>query len=196
MDPPALFLRSTLTRRLILLALLLDLLVAGDAHATLIDLGGVTRDTATQLDWLDVTTTVGLSMNDIAADVGGYANAGWRHAKTIEVCDLFISHGAGLAPCPLNQDVSGNLNVPLINLLGITIAGPVSTESFGWFEGGFADIGFAGVYYRSDTNRSITGVIPEFPTLDGRDTASLGYGNFLVRPRIGILTGLFNSADK
>lgn len=62
------------------------------SHATIVDLGTITRDTETGLDWLDVTETRGLSYNQVTAQMGvGGAYEGWRYATASEV-DLLITH--------------------------------------------------------------------------------------------------------
>jgi hypothetical protein len=51
------------------------------ANAALIDLGDSTVDTASGLEWLDLTLTTYQSYEDIALNgYGGYAAAGWVHA--------------------------------------------------------------------------------------------------------------------
>ena len=57
-----------------------DLLAAGDRL--------LLRDTATGLDWLDQTETVGLTLNDVGNDVGGWRTRGFRHATLNELLDL------------------------------------------------------------------------------------------------------------
>lgn len=66
-----------------------DLFVAGD--------GKVTRDPYTGLEWLDLTETLGLSINQIlagAGPAGGWISVlGFRYATVTEVENLFIDHG-------------------------------------------------------------------------------------------------------
>jgi hypothetical protein len=88
---------------------LIVLLIASDARADIIDLGDVTRDTRTDLDWLDLTRTTDLSINDILNNVGGFAAAGWRHANEAEMCELMKSFGMPGSPCPQNAFTSGDL---------------------------------------------------------------------------------------
>lgn len=62
------------------------------AQAAIIDLGNITRDTESGLDWLDLTETVGLSYNEVTAQMGpGGAYEGWRYATTQEL-DQLIGH--------------------------------------------------------------------------------------------------------
>src|SRR5215831_1623366 len=59
----------------------MDLLAPGD--------GLITRDTATSLDWLDLTPTVGLSFNQVAGGVGGWTGLGFQYATTTQVMGLY-----------------------------------------------------------------------------------------------------------
>jgi hypothetical protein len=69
-----------------------DLFAGGD--------GLVTRG-STGLDWLDVTATLGLSWDDLAAGGGGWFALGWRHALGPEVCELFSLELPQVLPvCP------------------------------------------------------------------------------------------------
>lgn len=64
------------------------------SHAAVLDLGTITRDTATGLDWLDVTETRGLSYDQVAAEMGsGGAYEGWRYATVTELDQLIINFG-------------------------------------------------------------------------------------------------------
>lgn len=77
------------------------MLLGAPASATLLDLGSITRDTASGLDWLDVSESVGFTFDEIEAGVGGFGQAGWRHANTAEVCGLFTQFAS--FPCPGNS---------------------------------------------------------------------------------------------
>lgn len=60
-------------------------LLSLSVHAAIVDLGSITRDTATGLDWLDLTATRNRSYLDIAAQLGsGGEFAGWRFATSAE----------------------------------------------------------------------------------------------------------------
>ena len=65
------------------------------AHAALINQGSTTRDTDTNLEWLDLTETAGLSYNDVIGGSGGHIAAGFRYATTAEVGVLFTNAGIG-----------------------------------------------------------------------------------------------------
>lgn len=62
-----------------------DLFTSGD--------GLLTRDSATSLEWLDLTATTGLSRVDVLADVGGWISLGFRLATRAEVDSLWIDLG-------------------------------------------------------------------------------------------------------
>lgn len=70
------------------------LLISLPANSALIDLGPVTRDTSTNLDWLDLTETNGRSYNDVSSElrVGGEFE-GWRHATSEEALTLWANFG-------------------------------------------------------------------------------------------------------
>ncbi len=69
-----------------LAASLLAILWAVPSGAALINLGEVTRDTSSGLDWLDVSLTAGLSYQ--AVQGGMYASDGWRFATGFEIDSL------------------------------------------------------------------------------------------------------------
>jgi len=76
-------------KKLIALFLLLSSI---NTHASIVDLGIITRDTGTGLDWLDVTETRGISYNQVIAQMGaGAAYEGWRYATASEL-DLLITN--------------------------------------------------------------------------------------------------------
>jgi len=57
------------------------------------DDGLLTIDTATGLEWLDVSATKGLSVNDILAGSGGWLGAGFRYADFGDLSTLFTDGG-------------------------------------------------------------------------------------------------------
>lgn len=63
-------------------------------NAEIIDLGSITRDTDTGLDWLDLTETAGRSYNDISSQFGvGGEFEGWRYATSVEAQTLWANIG-------------------------------------------------------------------------------------------------------
>jgi len=88
-----------------------DWLLAGDRKLTV--------DTSSSLEWLDLTESTNLSMNEILAGAGGFLGMGFRYATTSEVSALFAAAGI--------VDTTGDLvaenAAPIIDLLllmGIT----------------------------------------------------------------------------
>jgi hypothetical protein len=67
---------------------------AFSANAAIIDLGNITRDTATGLEWLDVTETYGVSYGDVQTQLGAAGSLyGWRYATEAELGALVINFG-------------------------------------------------------------------------------------------------------
>jgi hypothetical protein len=63
-------------------------------QAALLDNGNHTSDTATGLDWLDLTVTRGQSYDQVVAQMGaGGPYEGWRHATRAEVRQFWINAG-------------------------------------------------------------------------------------------------------
>lgn len=70
------------------------LIISLSSNAAIVDLGNITRDTATGLDWLDLTETNGRSYLDISSQLGdGQEFDGWRFATSAEVQLLWASFG-------------------------------------------------------------------------------------------------------
>lgn len=119
----------------------LDLLAPSD--------GLLTRDTATNLEWLDLTATTNTSWAEIDSDAGGWLSLGFRRATGPEVCELFRNMGFVSEPCPvrypglstpLRFPASGELVELHLARLGVTWspASTMVTESYaiGWFDDG------------------------------------------------------------
>ena len=83
-----------------------SLLIAMSSSATLIDLGVVTRDTDTGLDWLDLTESGGIGYDGVAFGFGGFLADGWQIANEAQVCDLLSNHGVPMASCPALPAIS------------------------------------------------------------------------------------------
>jgi hypothetical protein len=62
-----------------------DLFASGD--------GLITLDTGTNLEWLDVTETFGLSADQVLAGAGGWVDLGFTLATTAQVTELFQNAG-------------------------------------------------------------------------------------------------------
>ena len=93
--------------------------------------GLITRDTRTGLDWLDLTETVGLSLNEILGGAGGWLADGWRYADQTQMCELMESFEIAGTPCPQNGFTwSGSgPSVAYFALLGVTETVVTSTET-------------------------------------------------------------------
>jgi hypothetical protein len=88
-------------------------------EAALIDYGAYTEDSATGLKWLDLTATMGYSVNDILGGAGGFRDAGYRHATVAEVYQLF-EHGGIVDFSPGISMGNNEAVIGLQSLLGIT----------------------------------------------------------------------------
>ena len=61
---------------------------------SLVDHGSYTTDTATNLNWLDLSATYGLSYNQVMGNSGvNYIAEGWRYATSSELATLFTDAG-------------------------------------------------------------------------------------------------------
>ena len=67
--------------------------ISMSANATIVDLGNTTLDTQTNLEWLDLTATIGKSYNEVIGGFGNYIADGYRYANTTEVTTLFTNAG-------------------------------------------------------------------------------------------------------
>ena len=110
-----------------------DLHVVGD--------GLLTFDSVTNLEWLDVTASVGRSYNDVATQLGGGGDfAGFRYATLGEMETLY--QDAGITPGDGTTPIYGQ--VPQIQQF-------VSFFGGTWFEaGGFPGPGVRGIYGQAD----------------------------------------------
>jgi hypothetical protein len=107
-------------------------LVISPAQATLIDKGSYTTDTATGLDWLDLTSPLSLG-NSFNTVTGLFATtlSGWHYANGAQVSKLFDDAGGvgpyGFSGLPANGN-GGAVQLSPVNLL-ISLLG--NTGSFG-----------------------------------------------------------------
>lgn len=84
----------------ILVAMLALLTSAPSSRAALVSVdlsepgdGLLTLDTATSLEWLDLTVTIGFTYNRVAAGDGGFTSQGFRHATPSEVDAVLLQFG-------------------------------------------------------------------------------------------------------
>ena len=175
------------------------LLVGGTAGAALIegDLaapgdGLVTLDTATGLEWLDLTATLGMSYNQ--AEASSYVTSdGFRHATMAEAQTLFLDAGF-LTVNNVNNPANDPAAALLLDLVGCTqFCGTVNATGRG-----FADYTTPGWttrpnYHNSGLGAGAAVVSLLSSNLDLVDTTS---GNFLVRvasvpePSTGLLVAI------
>lgn len=74
-----------------ILTLALFLTVATNAQAILIDNGTYTTDTATNLDWADLSATLNNSYNSVSSVFDTYQGGGWRYATNRDVETIFTA---------------------------------------------------------------------------------------------------------
>ncbi|HEX5041685.1 MAG TPA: DUF4215 domain-containing protein [Candidatus Polarisedimenticolaceae bacterium] len=92
------------------------------AYAELIDRGNTTFDSATGLEWLDLTFTVNRSFVDVAAQFGpGGEFSGWRHANLTEVDVLFRNAGFAVTDGTCRPEDLVHTTA-LLGLIGITFS--------------------------------------------------------------------------
>ncbi len=102
-------------------ALLAGLLFSGAVQASIVDHGDYLTDTATGLEWLDVTQTVNMSFDQVTAQLGsGGSLEGWRYASGSEFLTLTSDYtGTSLTSLTTKYDLP-TLTDGLIALLGST----------------------------------------------------------------------------
>jgi hypothetical protein len=93
-----------------------DLATAGDELLTF--------DTTTNLQWLDLSNTVGLTYQQIQEGAGGWTSKGFRPATRSELANLF--EGVGLTLGPPRSTANAPGAALLTNLIGCNLCG--STE--------------------------------------------------------------------
>lgn len=71
----------------------LSMAASVSASAAIIDLGNITRDTDTGLDWLDVTVTRGMAYNQVFPQTQSGVFEGWRYATLAELDQLISNFG-------------------------------------------------------------------------------------------------------
>lgn len=120
------------------------------SQAAFLDFGHYSTDTASGLDWLDLTQTTGMSVNQVNIETmaGGTLN-GWRYATGDEFDQLLINLGYAPSSCANGTQFCSfstsyrELNAPLIVQIGDTsgLNAPLDPiELFqGWSRGLLAD---------------------------------------------------------
>jgi hypothetical protein len=121
---------------------LLFLFAGFQANATLIDNGSTTVDTATNLEWLDVTATLGESYNSVIGGFGGYIADGYSVATTSQLCVLFGALGDSIANCPDANIVLDAANAAefIFKFGDTTVSLSGYAGTFGWFDSGYVSL--------------------------------------------------------
>lgn len=168
---------------------LLALLFTVSANAAILDLGNITRDTSTGLEWLDLTETVGRSHIDISQNLlPGEEFAGWRYATESEVQVLWQNFGleAGTTEVVLVADTVQYAAF----VSAVTTLGNIHKDAGVIFD--FGTVGITGTLVDGFTNGYYTrGMHHEIGDNDTRisagadglfeTTASIHHGSYLVR---------------
>jgi len=131
-----------MTRQIALYLGTAGLLACGVAHATLVEQdllvagdGLVTLDTATGLEWLDLTATLGLSVDKVLADSGGWVDRGFEYASFSQIGQLL--HDAGFSP-----HIDDFYYLRMHSLVSNLPSAIAFVNDFGPTLGGFQTIGF------------------------------------------------------
>jgi cysteine-rich repeat protein len=147
-----------------------DLQTPGDAL--------VTRDLGTGLDWLDLTETVGLSFNNIVNDPTTWANQGWRHARTGEVCAVLAKLGIAPTPCPGSTMTAAYAGAQqFVALFGETMNFPFPASAYGIFDYGSATQAGAALVVPASPDSLVSVDLDAYP----KDQAYPDRGQLLVR---------------
>ena len=122
------------------LLIIATIVLSPRAEAMVVDLGKVTLDQKTGLEWLDLPETRGLSFNEVESQItAGARLEGWRHASIDEISQFWVNAG-GEAPfagaARGQEDWVGRLQLmwgvtyPFLYLVnGFTVQGSVAMTS-------------------------------------------------------------------
>lgn len=138
----------------------------------------LTRDTSTDLEWLDVTATTNRTYTNVVNGSDDYSyGGGWRHASTSEVDALFREAGWG-GCCAGNQTNHYAPALLLVSLFGVTYtnAGNEYVQGITHVSGDFSRVSRA-VKNADGT----TGEIGIATTGIWATNPSVSHGHFLVR---------------
>lgn len=114
---------------------------AGTAHAALISIndsvygaGSITRDTANGQDWLDLTKSTNLSVNDILGGAGGFLANGFHIATLAEVEAMFTSGGWNGVDDSASGGNAGHVAFvsSMQSLFGVTAGSGAGAFNEGW----------------------------------------------------------------
>jgi hypothetical protein len=154
-----------------------DLLAAND--------GLITLDTDTGLEWLDVTATVGLSVNDVLGGAGGWTDLGFRYAGSDELEQLFLDSAAGSTisfySFTANNFTGASL---LVDLLGNSYSSREFPGSQGFVDPGTPDMFSESYAHASFYQISVSDSTGRFHSTQGSfslNQTGATIGSFLVR---------------
>lgn len=147
--------------------------------------GSITQDTATGLEWLDISFTVGLSYNDVAVEFGpGGDFEGFAHATLAQVDALFLNAGFTITDGTLRNE-----DIPAANHFIAFLGESASAAGVGTNSGGVTST------IASNGNPRVAYVLLSIlddaataygagaaPATFGFDQAGGGTGQWLVRP--------------
>lgn len=168
----------TLVRQLACASTLL--LLAAPASAALVDSSFEMVDTDTGLVWLDLTETLGDSINTALAD-----NPTYTLATTDQVAEMFTN--AGFSDLVAGAEViDGPPAQFLIDAMGCTASPVICATALNSYGRGFAAIGGSGFYapsYRISSNPANSGDAVVLSLFSTDPTVGVGdRGVYLVRP--------------
>ena len=191
-------------KRFLAVFALVGCLGVGTAHAGLISaddptygVGSLTRDPTSGLEWLDLTFTQGLSVNQVNGGTGGFLASGFQVATLTEVEALFTDGGWNGVD---DSATAGSAAHHAFAVAMIGLLGQIGTASDGPFTEGFALTGipdraarvFVTRVIPGDTTGRVACTSAGFATFTAVDTtagcrATLDWspsfsGVFLVRP--------------
>lgn len=159
------------------------------AQAAIVDLGNVTRDSSTGLEWLDLTETVGRSYLDVSNQFDvGEEFAGWRYATESEVQVLWQNFGLTTGTTErvsILDTPKYDAFVSAVNTLGNFFPEAASIFDYGsvgvtgTLLEGFTDVYLVrGMYHNIDNDRTriSSGTDAHHETIE-----SIYHGSYLVR---------------
>ena len=175
------------------LPVLLLILLSTQVQATIINHNWYTTDTESNLDWLDVTKTQGVSYNDMVIELesDGLFN-GWRFATINEVRDLLTKY-TGINSSASTVTYQNNELDGLIDLLNPTIISNEPDDFYRVVVGFFDNSQNPGQILQTallqdsgnNPNRYDWSRVPYHQSLN-RATEYEGIGSFLVRNMVPV----------
>jgi hypothetical protein len=125
------------------------------AHATFIDNTTYTTDTTSGLEWLDLSSTDGMSYNAVSAAISGGSLTGWRYASALEVRTM-IGNFTGVTITDLATTLFpvGTYGHPLAGLL--TLMGASHTDGNGQYANGLTSTILPGSVFEGISIRYLT----------------------------------------